>query len=292
METTDLEWTGERLVTSLNNQYGTFEHLHRYALAREFATDKIVLDIACGEGYGSNLLAQVAKRVIGVDISNGAINHASEKYQLPSLEFIAGSTSEIPLESDSVDLVVSFETIEHHDEHEQMFKEINRVLKENGVLILSSPEKNIYKKRDPINPFHIKEITLEELILLARTHFEHVEVLTQRIVIGSLLTIENNNTASLFKEYDGDFNNIVERLSREDFFNEPFFNIIIASHNPIDLSSFPINSIFNSYKAYEFHIAYLERFEKLFYKYSQSTSYKVGKMIVKPLSKIFHLFKK
>ena len=103
------EWTGERLTTSKTNEIA-IHHLHRYAIAIDLAKGKDVLDIASGEGYGSNLLANTAKSVTGVDISESVIEFAKKKYTRNNLSFKVGSTSNIPLENDSVDLLVSFET--------------------------------------------------------------------------------------------------------------------------------------------------------------------------------------
>jgi len=111
--------TGERLLTGYFDRF-TVEHLHRYALTRRLDHGKDVLDIASGEGYGSNLLASVANTVIGVDIDPMVVRHAKNKYSKNNLDFLTGSCSSIPLEPDSVDLVVSFETLEHHDQHEEM----------------------------------------------------------------------------------------------------------------------------------------------------------------------------
>ena len=108
------------------------EHLHRYLLAAELAKGRRVLDIACGEGYGSDLLSQVARLVVGVDIAIEAFEHASLRYHRPNLKFVAGSCTTIPLASGSVDVVVSFETLEHVAEHEAMLKEVRRVLVPSG----------------------------------------------------------------------------------------------------------------------------------------------------------------
>ena len=78
-----LDWTGERLVTDVEGVFGVAEHLHRYAMAQQLAKDKIVLDLASGEGYGTNLLSDVAKYVTGVDISDEAVQHANKKYAAP-----------------------------------------------------------------------------------------------------------------------------------------------------------------------------------------------------------------
>ncbi len=131
------------------------EHLHRYALAADICGGKDVLDIASGEGYGSNLLAQAAKTVIGVDISTEAIDQAKAKYVRPNLRFLRGAADAIPLDSSSIDVVVSFETLEHHDKHEEMLSEIKRILRPNGLLIISTPDKRFYSDtgvRRPVVP--------------------------------------------------------------------------------------------------------------------------------------------
>src|SRR5687768_490230 len=134
----ELPPTGERMVTSIFN-YVAIDHLHRYAVAAQLAKDKDVLDIASGEGYGSNLLSKLSKSVIGVDISSEAVLHAKEKYTNINLEFKEGAADKIPLQDCSVDMVVSFETIEHHDLHDKMLQEIKRVLRPEGMVIISSP---------------------------------------------------------------------------------------------------------------------------------------------------------
>src|SRR5688572_26846827 len=114
-------WTGERLVTTLGGDL-VAEHLHRYALAREWAPGREVLDLACGEGYGSALLADVARSVTGVDVDPSAVAHAAAKYPRSNLRFLSGSATAIPLPDAAVDLAVSFETIEHLADHESMIR--------------------------------------------------------------------------------------------------------------------------------------------------------------------------
>ena len=97
-----LEFTGERFVPEIEGD-DALEHLHRYLIARELAGDKVVLDIACGEGYGSAMLAGVGSRVIGVDISEEAVAHARRKYTNENLEFCEGRADAIPLPTDQGD---------------------------------------------------------------------------------------------------------------------------------------------------------------------------------------------
>src|SRR5688572_21891646 len=91
-----LQDAGERLLTDWRDE-SVAEHLHRYAAAASLCAAKDVLDIACGEGYGSNLLAKVANNVIGVDVSAAAVDHATKKYRRCNLRYVVGSATAIPL---------------------------------------------------------------------------------------------------------------------------------------------------------------------------------------------------
>lgn len=117
-----LEFTGERLIPGVFGKVAA-EHLHRYAFTFNFVRGKKVLDIASGEGYGSNLIAKYAREVIGIDISKEAVGHAKEKYVKSNLAFDVGSVLDIPCESGIFDVVVSFETIEHISDHKKMISE-------------------------------------------------------------------------------------------------------------------------------------------------------------------------
>jgi ubiquinone/menaquinone biosynthesis C-methylase UbiE len=181
----DLAWTGERLVTTCHRPL-VYEHLHRYAVAFGLAKGKRVLDIACGEGYGANLLALVASKVIGVDLDAGTIAHAKTKYQRRNLHFAEGSCTEIPCEDQSIDLVASFETIEHISEHDAFLSEIKRVLAPGGILVISSPHKAEYRKvSEEANPFHEAELDHDEFVQLITKRFKHCVAAKQRLVIGS-----------------------------------------------------------------------------------------------------------
>lgn len=115
------ESTGERMTTAIEGE-SEFEHFHRYCLARDLCSALDVLDVASGEGYGSSILANIARSVIGVDVDPVAIAHARTAYSEVNLRFAQGSALDLPLGDASVDIVVSFETLEYVREHarEQM----------------------------------------------------------------------------------------------------------------------------------------------------------------------------
>lgn len=180
-----MDFTGERYVPELRGQI-YYEHLHRYMLAFGMSRDLDVLDIACGEGYGAAYLAIVARSVVGVDIDPQSIRHAGARYTGMNLSFRVGSCTDIPLADDSVDVAVSFETIEHIEQHERFLKEVVRVLRPDGRLIISSPNKAVYSDRDRYqNPYHVRELYFDELRDLLCSWFSEVRLYGQRIVAVS-----------------------------------------------------------------------------------------------------------
>jgi len=185
-----MKFTGERFIPE-SSVDGELEHIHRYLLARELVAGKRVLDIACGEGYGSRLLAERAAQVSGVDIAAETVNHARATYGAGNLEFLLGDCAAIPFEAGTFDVVVSFETIEHHDKHEKMISEIRRVLKPDGILVISSPDKRYYSdERGYVNQFHVKELYRDEFVGLLRNSFANVELYSQRLLYGSTILAE------------------------------------------------------------------------------------------------------
>lgn len=189
----DLEFTGERFVPGIAGEIA-HEHWHRYAFARRFAAGKRVLDVACGEGYGSALLAGVATSVAGVDIAEDAIAHARVVYAgRTGLTFEPGSATALPLPDGAVDLVVSFETLEHlpRDDQPRMLAEFARVLNHDGLLLLSAPNPSEYSTaRNYRNPFHLHEPPRDELERLLDVTFPARRWYRQRRYFGSALWSE------------------------------------------------------------------------------------------------------
>ena len=182
-----LEFTGERFVPGVRGDIEV-EHVHRYLFARQFVADCDVLDIACGEGYGSSLLAGRARSVTGVDIDEAVIRRAAGVHIGPNVQFVVGRCTEIPLEDNSFDVVVSFETIEHISEHEAFVNEIRRVLRPGGVVIMSTPDPQTYLEGATAeNPFHVREMDRQEFIDLMAQQFGHARFGVQRCVTGSVL---------------------------------------------------------------------------------------------------------
>ena len=229
----DLHWTGERFIPSVGGQI-RYEHLHRYALCELLARGLDVADVACGEGYGSAGLAAVARSVVGVDISDQAIEHARRTYgDRDNLRFVHGRADAIPLPDASIDLVVSFETIEHHDRHEEMLAEIKRILRPRGVLVISSPDRRTYAQEAPDrNEFHVKELDLGELHTLLKRYFPHVALAGQRLATASFVTpIGGAEIATAYRAFTADDRSAT--FAGVDAPKDPVYVLAVCSDEPV-----------------------------------------------------------
>lgn len=182
-----LAFSGERLTSATTGQV-EIEHYHRYLLARDFCRGLDVLDVAAGEGYGTALLAQVARSAIGIEIDPASVAAARLEFNHPGLRYEQGDARALPLEDASIDVAVSFETLEHLVEHDQFLAELRRVLRPTGLLIVSTPDRDIYSPLGhPPNPFHVLELTRPEFETLLARHFNHTALTSQRSLIGSVI---------------------------------------------------------------------------------------------------------
>lgn len=278
-----MELTGERYIPGLKGQI-ELEHFNRYFFAiNQFKlSDKIVLDLASGEGYGTDLLARYSRFVFGIDNSQEAIGHAKSKYTRQNINFLLGSADNIPLANNSIDVCVSFETIEHHEEHKEMIHEIKRVLKKDGYLIISSPDKLHYSDLPNYrNPYHVKELYVQEFKTLIRNYFINVSFFNQCVFNGSLIFLDDT-----YKKYkkpvvcnnDGNLTPLA-----------PLFNIAIATDN----NSSELNHLLFFYENDEpsFSKIYVEqeceKAQKLVY---NSWSYRFGYFFINPLKRMLRLF--
>nr|MDH4482629.1 class I SAM-dependent methyltransferase [Rhodoferax sp.] len=110
-----MKFTGERFIPTEQGRI-RLEHYHRYAAVQDIVAGQDVLDLACGEGYGSSFMSDVARTIVGVDISQEAVQYASSTYQKSNLVFRRGSAIDLDFADAAFDVVVSFETIEHLSE--------------------------------------------------------------------------------------------------------------------------------------------------------------------------------
>jgi SAM-dependent methyltransferase len=169
----------ERIVPDETSPGIVALHLKRYEFARPWCGGRTVLDAGCGVGYGTAQLAEVAASVVGVDRDEDAISYARERYARPNAEFRTGDLLDLDMPDDSFDVVCSFETIEHLDDVEAFLAEIVRVLRPDGVFLVSTPRVD-ETTRAPENPFHRVELSPGDFEALLRRSFREVELYGQR----------------------------------------------------------------------------------------------------------------
>ena len=185
-----IEWTGERCVPWAPDPPVIYEHFHRYLFASQLVEGRDVLDVASGEGFGAAILAECARSVLGVEIDRRSVEHSRLNYAAPNLEFkVADARELLDFEPASFGAVVAFEMIEHIAEHERLLAGFAHVLEPDGLLIISTPERSAYSEATAFkNPFHVRELTVDELLGLLQAKFTNVATWAQRTVTGSALT--------------------------------------------------------------------------------------------------------
>jgi 2-polyprenyl-3-methyl-5-hydroxy-6-metoxy-1,4-benzoquinol methylase len=142
------------------------EHCQRYDTFGSICKGKQVLDAACGIGYGSKILADHgASSVCGLDISEDAVNYASEHFKTPAIQFRVGDCETLELLNMTFEIVISFETIEHLKHPEKLVEGAYHVLRENGVFVCSTPNilrHSLCEKQEAKNPYHPSEMSFED----------------------------------------------------------------------------------------------------------------------------------
>ena len=218
-----MKTTGERFIP--NAQMGEeieLEHMHRYYAALPFVKNKVVLDAACGVGYGSKILSDSAKKVIGIDIDPETIDYAKQNNNASNVSYQVMSIEEMAFPDSYFDVVVSFETIEHVTEEIQhaFLDNISRILKPEGILIISTPDRDFLLKKTHgkyQNPFHIKEYSKAGFISFLKEYFPFVSIQLQEKISCSLIS-----SASL------------RIINESNILDEGSFIIAICSKFPID----------------------------------------------------------
>jgi ubiquinone/menaquinone biosynthesis C-methylase UbiE len=173
------EFTGERVIPGEVEADLWNEHLARYVFAVRYASGRRVLDAGCGAGYGSAELARVASIVVALDASADAVRYGREHYTAPNLHFLQASCAALPIPDASVDLITSFEVIEHLADWQAFLNEARRVLTPTGQLVISTPNKDYYAESRRLtgpNPYHVHEFDFDEFAARLRELSPHVTV--------------------------------------------------------------------------------------------------------------------
>ncbi len=244
MEETNLEkgqqlFTGERFIPGIEDVRLKIEHYQRYVSVQKLVRDKVILDAACGEGYGSEILSRTAAYVNGIDISEETVERARLKYgERENLSFISGSIDRLPFEDGSIDVVVSFETIEHVGEElqDQFLKEIKRVLKPDGFVVMSTPNKAIYSDLFHYkNEFHVREFYRDEFVNFLGGEFSNIKLYNQYFEVASLIDAA-----------DGANGNVEYHKDNEAYPQEGKYYIAVAGN--VELPSLSMASVFMNEK--------------------------------------------
>ncbi len=175
-------WDQDSVYPSFSDPFFP-SHLSRYFFATRFAFGKKVLDLGCGKGYGTRVLAEVSSSVLGVDLNPESIEFAKTTYSHKNLKFdrrdVRVITDDI---RHSFDVIVSFEVLEHLSpaDADVFMKTIKGLLKIDGVLILSTPNHDVVTKSGmPVPEFHINNLKSTELKAFLLNSFSKVEVYGQ-----------------------------------------------------------------------------------------------------------------
>ncbi len=234
-----LYFTGERFTPECVREIA-YEHWHRYAWAAEVVAGKQVLDAACGEGYGSRLLSARAAQVHGLDVSEEAITHARQRYASDNLAFEHGDATDLPYADDSFDAVVSFETLEHLEAQDQLLAEFRRVLRPDGFLLVSSPDRKTYSDETGYdNPFHVRELYRDEFEALLGRHFPAFRLWGQKLMfVSALWQLNDGGSAQWLLDDDG----CIDASDSPAY--PPLYFLAAAAAQADQLPSLPANSLY------------------------------------------------
>jgi GT2 family glycosyltransferase/SAM-dependent methyltransferase len=230
----------------------SYEHLHRYAICRDRVVGQRVLDVACGEGYGSNLLAKVAAEVTGLDIDPKAIDRAKKRFRAENLKFVTADCCEMPFEEKSFDFVVANEMIEHIPDHGAFIEEVKRILAPGGMLLVSTPNKPVYNRYKTPNPFHVSEMDIPEFRDLLERHFKHVHLTGLRMALVSagfdIDGVKHHSNLATAKTYRGlRTGEARPEVSNDELsFEDPEYVLATCSDREIEEASAPSTIFFSS----------------------------------------------
>ena len=171
--------TRERLTASDKNQSSALfaRHVAAYKFLPQYCRGKRVIDIGCGDGYGANLLSKYASEVVGIDMDEATILHARQQYTKKNITFAVGDAESLQ-GLKKFDVAVSFQLIEHIHDTERYLLHIKKVLKNNGIAVLTTPNRLLRLKNNqkPWNTFHVTEYSGRSLYSLLSRHFDTVEI--------------------------------------------------------------------------------------------------------------------
>src|SRR5215469_17876526 len=180
-------------MTGVDFESVPLEHFHRYSYASELLKGKRVLDLAIRECYGTRLLAETAKTVVGLDADETVVQQAASRHKRDNLQFLAGSGLNIPISRDQAfDAVVCFDAIEEATSLQHLLEEVKRVLTPEGLFVVSAPNQEAAE-----TPFNVKTFSHDEFHQFLQSRFKHVQLLSQVIYANSIIQSGSANPNGL-----------------------------------------------------------------------------------------------
>lgn len=243
------EFTGERVIPGRVDPNLWNEHVSRYHFAATFVRGGNILDIGCGAGYGTALLARGAERAIGFDIASDAVDYARTHHG-GEAEFLVASADCFPLPTGVVRTATAFEVIEHIEAWPSLIAEAARVLEQDGVFLVSTPNKSYYsetRKESGPNPFHVHEFEYEEFRRSLAAHFPYVQMVGQ-----------NRQEAFVFSSEGApnEFRGLAGSISAS---SDAHFYVAVCTKKPIAVLPFAfLPATANLLREREHHIAALQ----------------------------------
>jgi len=210
---------------SIEKQQGILyqEHKQRYEFIKPLLHGN-VLDIACGTGYGAQIIDDTINRYYGVDFSQDAIDDANKYNKLEKNEFSQGSIVSIDFKDQKFDIVISFETLEHIEDYNKALSEILRVLKSTGTFVGSVPSKEFDDKCEDVygkNPYHITRFNFEKIQNLLSKNFKYVEFFSNELVLCNIFQyISSSENKTLLNKLDDNliYGSIIFIAANEELF--------------------------------------------------------------------------
>jgi ubiquinone/menaquinone biosynthesis C-methylase UbiE len=181
----------ERMMPEVADRANLLYSLKRYHFAQPYCSGKTVLDVGSGAGYGADILAQTANAVFAVDYDYRIVKHASTRY--PSPRFITADVTALPFRDQTIDVVVSFEVVEHLYDQPRYLDEVRRVLRPEGVFIVSTSNIEVTQKRERITGVkvdaHVGEMGPRQFKTLLRKFFSVDEFWGMRLKGSTLYSM-------------------------------------------------------------------------------------------------------
>ena len=166
----------ERVIPGRTPAFTLWEHAARYRFIRRYVSGRRVLDAGCGDGYGTYYLSQYAGSAVGIDVSRQALAEAPKRYSSDKAHYLAMDCRALAFPHGSFDVVCSFEVIEHIAHLDGFLADVNRVLTDGGVFVVSTPNS---ARTSGQNPFHVREYTFQEFAHILSPHFSDLQIYGQ-----------------------------------------------------------------------------------------------------------------